>query len=85
MDFEIYESTEGKKKRFFVVPMGKYLSDDIVRCAKRFFKVSADKLALDNGYVINDELWIDERPKGSKPVFVVSVDTSFKHKWGVIK
>ena len=85
MDFEIYESTEGKKRRFFVVPMGKYLSDEIVRYAKRVFKVSADKLTLDTGYVINDELWLDERPKGSKPVFVVSVDTTRKHKWGVSK
>lgn len=85
MDFEIFESTEGKKRRFFVVPIGKYLSDDIVRYAKRFFKVSADKLALDTGFVINDELWLDERPEGSKTVFVVFVDTSFKHKWGVIK
>lgn len=82
MDFEIYESTEGKKRRFFVVPVGKYQTDDIARYAKKFFKVSANKLAFDMGYVINDELWLDERPEGSKPVLVLYVDTSFEHKWG---
>lgn len=74
MDFEIYESTEGKKRRFFVVPIGKYLTDDIVRYAKRFFKVSEDKLTFAECWLIDDCLFLcypdNTRAKQMMCVFV---------------
>ena len=59
VEYEIFESIKGKKKRFFVVPFGAYHTKDIEPVAKRFFKVSADNLRFDAGWTIGDDLWLN--------------------------
>ena len=58
-DFDVYESTSGKHRRYMVVPFGVYMSDEIEKNAKRFFKVSADDLHWRVGWVVGDDLWFD--------------------------
>lgn len=58
--FDVYESTSGKHKRFMVVPVGVYMSEEIEKNAKRFFKVSADELDWRLGWVLGDDLWFDD-------------------------
>lgn len=59
-DFDVYESTSGKHKRFMVVPFGVYHTAEIEKHAKRFFKVSAHDLFWRLGWVLGDDLWFDD-------------------------
>ena len=67
-DYEIYEgiTAQGRKKTYLVFEKGS-LDIDI---AKHYFRCSFLHLKIVDGYVLNDELYLDYRPRGSKLVRV---------------
>ena len=67
MDYEIYYKTEGKKKTYLVFEK-KMLNIDQ---AKKFFRCSFLHLKIVDGYILNDELYLDYRPRKSRRVCVV--------------
>lgn len=69
--FEVYVSLKGKKH--YLVFDRKTLYMDCVEAATRHFRCGEKNLEVEQGWVLNDELYLeDPHVKGSKRVVVVS-------------
>lgn len=69
--FEVYVSLKGKKH--YLVFDGKTLYMDCVKAATRYFRCGEKSLEFCEGWVLNDELYLDDpHVKGSKRIAVVS-------------
>lgn len=69
MDYEVFEGlTSQNRKKTYLVFEKRHLNIDQ---AKRYFRCSFLHLKIVDGYVLNDELYIDYRPARSKLVSVV--------------
>jgi len=69
--FEVYVSLKGKKH--YLVFDGKTVYTDCVKASTRYFRCGEKNLEVEEGWVLNDELYLDNpHVKGSKRVAVVS-------------
>lgn len=73
MDFEIYESIEGRKRRFVVSEsLEMFSKSNMVDYACKYFHVAPNRLVLTTGYVLNNQLyWIYPKNKKAKEVWVI--------------
>ena len=82
MDYEIYKATEGRKT-YLVFPYRQLVTykagigfgkDNAVKQAfkqaKKYFKVSEDKMECEVGYAHDDDLWFDYKPRGAHMVII---------------
>ncbi len=77
-DYEIYEgiTEQGRKKTYLVFTFFEYgylIHIKALSLAKRYFRASEKHIKIVLGYVIKDELYLDnpkKRPRGSKLVRV---------------
>ena len=60
--FEIYKTTEGRKKTYLVFN-GHCNFSKAIACAKKFFKVSEDHIDSDGCWILNDELYFEDPHK----------------------
>lgn len=77
MDFEVYEGrTEANRKKTFLVfdyECGYVKFNETIEVARRYFRVSEDHIQICVGYVIKDELYLEnlrKKPAGAKVVRV---------------
>ena len=65
--FEIYKSFAKKPKTYIVATRPNEKYENIMPYAKKFFRCSEAHLEIVNGYVLNDELYLeDPHKRGAK-------------------
>ena len=60
--YEIYKSTEGRKKTFLVFS-GLEKPDEAIDAAKKYFKTAEDHLGISPCWILNDELYFEDPNK----------------------
>ena len=69
--YEVYISTEGKKKTYLVFDPNVNW-DEVKKTAKKFFRVSEQHIDSDACWILNDELYFkNPNKKGSKKKIAV--------------
>ena len=69
--YEVYKSLKGKKH--YLVFKSKFVSQDNVTAATRYFRCSEKNIYIQEGWILNDELYFENpHKKGSKKVYAIS-------------
>lgn len=68
--YTVYKSFKGRK-HYLVFP-GEWVSEDMVKAACRYFRCGEKNLYIGKGWILKDELYLDDPGKGAKVVAVLS-------------
>lgn len=74
-DFTVYKSIKGRK-HYLVFPRdsGEWavVYEKLTKAAGRYFRCGEKNLEIENGWILNDELYLEDPGEGAKVVDVVS-------------
>jgi len=71
--YEIYLSDDKKPKTYIVSTDAKVKEEELKDYARRYFHVGLDRIYTGRGWILNDELWLENpKKKGQKICWIAN-------------
>lgn len=68
--FEVWKAINGRKS--YIVARTSVAAYDLSKYARRFFKVSADRISIHQAWIYNDELYLEDPHKSKAKARLVA-------------